>query len=395
MIGSRIDMQRLTGDAGKGAHPLPLCCRPDIRCVEQKFDRDFSGKPAMTCRSILTAALALLTAAIATPSVADTDLALLMSLAPRVLKVEATNGDGSVSIGSGVVVARGLVATNCHVTQRASSIVLIRGGARSHVESQYSNIDHDLCLLSSPGLESEPVALAPSRAQTGQAVFAVGYVGGIAARVSSGQVDAVYDYDGGKVIETDAWFTSGASGGGLFDEQGRLLGIISFMSRGGQARHYCLPASWVEWAAAHFDGQPIMPLNGLPFWQQPAERQPYFLRAVGLEAAGKWNELADLAREWSFADSGSPSSWYALGTAYARLNRQDQSIAAYEAAVAMEPDFAGAWYGLGLAYAADCHSTQVAHVRTILAGLDSHLADELDRREIINCPGSTGIPSGG
>jgi serine protease Do len=352
-------------------------------------------KPAMNSLSTLTAALALLLAAIAAPCAADTDNAVLMRLTPRVLKVEATNNDGSVSIGSGVVVGRGLVATNCHVTRRASSIVLVKGGARSDVRSQFSDIEHDLCLLSSPELESEPVAVAPDRAQTGQTVFAVGYVGGIAARVSSGQIDALFDYDGGKVIQTDAWFTSGASGGGLFDEQGRLLGIISFMSRGREARHYCLPASWVAWAAAHFDGQPVTPLNGLPFWQQPADRQPYFLRAETLEAAENWTGLADLAREWCFAESGNPSPWFALATAYAQLHRKDESIAAYETAVAMDADFARAWYGLGVAYAEDCHSMAVAHVRAILAGLDSHLADELERREINKCRGSSAIPPGG
>jgi tetratricopeptide (TPR) repeat protein len=167
----------------------------------------------------------------------------------------------------------------------------------------------------------------------------------------------------------------------LFDDQGRLLGIISFMSQGPRVRHYCLPVAWVAWAAAHFDGQPVMPLNGLPFWQKPEERQPYFLRAASLEAAGDWAGLAALAREWSFAESDSPSSWIALGTAYAHLERKPQSIAAYEAAVATDAGFARAWYGLGLAYAEGCRPLDVAHIRSILAGLDGRLADELGRRE--------------
>ena len=328
------------------------------------------------------ATLFALLAAIAAPATASADASRFRQLIPSVLKVEAANTDGSISIGSGVVIGRGLVATNCHVTHQARSIALVRGSVRSAVESQFSDVEHDLCLLYSAAAESEPAAeIAPASPQIGQSAFAVGFIGGRSVRVNSGQIDAVYDYDGGKVIQTSAWFAFGASGGGLFDDQGRLLGIISFMSQGPRVRHYCLPVAWVAWAAAHFDGQPVTPLNGLPFWQKPEERQPYFLRAASLEAVGDWAGLAALAREWSFAEADSPSSWIALGTAYAHLERKPQSIAAYEAAVASDAGFARAWYGLGLAYAEGCRPEEVAHIRSILAGLDGRLADELGRRD--------------
>lgn len=233
--------------------------------------------------STLTAALQVILSCAAIPAAADTDEHLIRQLIPSVLRVEAANTDGSVSVGSGVIVGRGLVATNCHVTRHAHSIFLVRGGVSRAVQSQFSNVEHDLCLLYSPAVEDEPVvAIATQRPQTGQAVVAVGFAGGVRVHISSGQIAAVYDYDGGKIIQTDAWFSFGASGGGLFDEEGRLVGIISFMSRGLDARHYCLPATWVSWAATHFDGQPVTPLNGLPFWQKPPEQQPYFLRTSSL-----------------------------------------------------------------------------------------------------------------
>jgi S1-C subfamily serine protease len=151
-----------------------------------------------------------------------------------------------------------------------------------------SDVEHDLCLLYAPAAANYKAAtVASDSPQTGQTVFAIGFAGGGSVRVSSGQIDAIYDYDGGKVIQTSAWFASGASGGGLFDEQGRLIGIISFMSRGPVVRHYCLPASWAARAAEHFDGgQPVTPLNGLPFWQEPEDRRPQFLQTANLKPTG-------------------------------------------------------------------------------------------------------------
>jgi serine protease Do len=212
---------------------------------------------------------------------AGADVSLLRQILPNVVKVEATNTDGSVSVGSGVVVGNGLVATNCHVTRRATAIVLESRGMRADVESEASDVAHDLCLLYVPAVLGQPVAaVASADAQTGQAVFAVGFAGGGPVRVSDGRIDAVFEYDGGELIETSAWFSAGSSGGGLFDDQGRLVGILSFMSRGPRARHYCLPASWAVRAAAHFVGRAVAPLSGLPFWQEEEERQPGFLRVT-------------------------------------------------------------------------------------------------------------------
>ena len=326
-------------------------------------------------------ALLLLVAATPGHAAVEPDTALLVQLAPSVVKIEAANVDGSVSIGSGVVIGPGLVATNCHVTNRAGEIMLLRGGARSRAESQYSDVEHDLCLLSAPALDGRPVPIAPVGAHTGQPVFAIGFAGGLSVRFTSGAVDAVYDFDGDRIIETSAWFSSGASGGGLFDDQGRLIGIISFMSRGPQTRHFCLPAAWAAAAAAKFRGAPISPLDGQPFWQQPSERQPYFLRAAALQSAGDWPALAALANEWSSRESGNAASWVALATAHAHLNQLRRSIAAYETAVAVDAGYARAWYELGEAYARNCESQAVAHVRSILASLDGRLADELARVE--------------
>ncbi len=322
--------------------------------------------------------LGLLWCAWSMAALGDADMDLFRKLTASVLKVEAQNGDGSVSLGTGVVVGPGMVVTNCHVTRSARTIELVKGALRRVVESQQSDVEHDLCLLYSPQVEDDPaVSIVPDRPRVGQSVYAVGFILGIAPRLNAGEISAVYEYDDGKVIETDAAFTSGASGGGLFDPDGRLLGIVTFRSRGGDAHHFCLPASWVTQALERFDGRPVAPITGTPFWQRPRDAQPYFLRAATLEAERNWTELAAVARQWSFAESGNPSSWFALGKAHAQLQQRPQSIDAYEAAVAIEADFAEAWYGLGLAYADSGKPEHAERVRLVLLRLDPRLAQKL------------------
>lgn len=308
----------------------------------------------------------------------EMDYPAFFKLTQSLMKVEAINPDGSVSIGTGVVVGRGMVVTSCHVTQRARSIELVKGSVRSPVQAQHGDVERDLCLLHSPYLEDEPIApLGWETLRLGQPVYAVGYILGIAPRLNPGEINALYDFDGGKVIRSSTPFTSGASGGGLFDAAGRLVGIVTFKYRAGSAYHFSVPVRWVEAALTRFEGQPVAPLAGSAFWQRPAERQPYFLRAATLEAEQNWSELARVARLWTGAENGNPSAWHTLGKAHWRMKQHDEAINAFQAALMLDNDLAQAWYDLGILYSDAGSPADAERVRSVLLGLDPRLANEL------------------
>ncbi len=312
---------------------------------------------------------------------APADIAMFVRLVPNLVRVEADNRDGSVSIGSGVIVGPGLVATNCHVTRDAVDITLIRGGERHGVDSESSDVGRDLCLLHSPTTVGDrPIAIAAAAPRAGQAVFAVGFALGNAPRLAPGEISSVYEYDGGRVVETTAAFAAGASGGGLFNADGELVGIIAFHSRGRESRYFCLPARWVSEAIDRFAGRPVEPLSGFAFWQLPTDEQPFFLRAATFEAEGDWAAVVDVAQRWTDSEASNASSWFALGNAYAHLNRKAQSIDAFREAVALEGDFASAWYSLGVAYAESCMPAEEQGAERRLRSLDPRLAEALASR---------------
>lgn len=312
---------------------------------------------------------------------ADIDHSQFQRLTASLLKVEAFNPDGSVSIGSGVAVAKDTVATNCHVTRNAAAIDLVKGARRMSVEAQYSDIERDLCLLYSGAAdESATARLHPETLQVGQPVIAVGFIFGIAARINPGEIKALYDFDGAKVIQSSTPFTSGASGGGLFDEQGRLVGIVTFKSRGGVAHHFSIPIKWVVDALAKHAAQPVQPLPGAPFWQRARDAQPFFLQAATLEAEENWFGLADLAERWSAAETINASPWLMRGKAHYRLKQTALAIEAYKKALALDPALADAWYRLGLVYATNGDSGGVRDVHRTLLALDRHLAQEFSKQ---------------
>jgi serine protease Do len=273
---------------------------------------------------------------------AEIDRAVLVSLAASVLKIEVLRAQGGFSLGSGVVVAPDTVVTNCHVTRDALKINVLRDGARWEVESQLSEVERDLCLLRVPGLRANAVPLGRAdEVRTGQAVMALGFTGGAELRSSPGLVLAMHRFDGGRVIQTSTGFSSGASGGGLFDESLHLVGILTFRLRGGEAHYFAAP---VEWLQTMLDRPDAIGYNAvapdrsqqLAYWQRLPPDQPRFLKAALLQRNDQWPELEALAAEWTRADADDPEPWYLSGLALTGMNRLPEAQRALACSLAIE-----------------------------------------------------------
>lgn len=310
---------------------------------------------------------------------AEFDPKLFFKLIPSVVKVEAYNADGSVNIGSGVMVKEGIVATNCHVTRKARSIQVGQTGARWTVRAQSRDMDHDLCLLHVPHATAPVVTFKPDKPKVGQAVIALGYVGGVAPQMSTGEIKALYDYDGGTVIQSTTPFTSGASGGGLFDEEGRLVGLVTFKYRGEQAYHFSLPVEWIFRNLDHALEKVEPWVGGWAFWERPLEDQPYFLRAAALEAGSQWAALREVAEAWSWSEADNANAWLALGKALHHLKQDSQAVQAYRRALALDLESAETWYYLGLAQVALAERAEADYALKVLAGLNPRLAEKLQQ----------------
>jgi S1-C subfamily serine protease len=135
------------------------------------------------------------------------------------------------------------------------------------------NMHRDVCLLK---VDASPAFMADigraSDLRLRDTVFAIGFGVG-RPTISVGQVEALYQYDGGVVVRSSAAFPMGASGGALFDSNGRLVGILTFYRHGHEAHaYYALPIEWATQLAASAQSG-LADAQANPFWLA-ADTQP-------------------------------------------------------------------------------------------------------------------------
>jgi putative serine protease PepD len=153
-------------------------------------------------------------------------------------------GGSSTSTGSGFVVSgSGLLATNAHVVDGASSISLTLDGHRYRARVVGKDESTDLALLriDPGGRRLYPLAFAASSAlRVGDAVAAIGSPYGLAGTLTTGVVSALHRsieapnrYTIANAIQTDASLNPGNSGGPLLDAAGRVIGVNAQIETGG------------------------------------------------------------------------------------------------------------------------------------------------------------------
>jgi S1-C subfamily serine protease len=158
----------------------------------------------------------------------------------------------TLSQGSAVVVGPELMVTNCHVLSKARRVQVRRDGQTSLMPARLTmwDVQRDLCQLQVTGLGATAVTLAPtSGVAVGQPAYAIGHPRGLDLTMSAGLVSSFRRNAAGQLvlIQTSAAISGGSSGGGLFNEQGQLLGLTTIASITGDAQNlnFAIPADWI------------------------------------------------------------------------------------------------------------------------------------------------------
>ena len=150
-------------------------------------------------------------------------------------------------LGSGVVVADGVVLTNAHNVSDPGVTLIFADGRTAQGQVSGHDIDGDVATIAVDTSGVTPVEWADAPARVGASVFALANPGGRGLRVTLGSVASVgRTFRGPRgrrvtgTVEHTAPMVKGSSGGPLVDASGRLVGLNT--NRLGEGFYAALPA---------------------------------------------------------------------------------------------------------------------------------------------------------
>lgn len=245
--------------------------------------------------------------------------------------------DGNLAYGSGVVVADNRILTNCHVLRQTKQAWVSQSGQAFKIISVQADPWHDICLATTQYLPVKPVNIGSgSVLKKGQEVVAIGHSNGVSAPITSlGEIKSLYAMDGARVIRSTARFALGASGSGLYDGEGRLIGINTFKTAGRVAYFYAVPIEWL----ASLEKQPVetvLPITGQAFWEAEEAARPFFMQVAVPQLREDWPALAEVAKRWVEAEPDSSEAWYELGLAQENTGQRAEAERSYQKSIALD-----------------------------------------------------------
>lgn len=221
--------------------------------------------------------------------------------------------------------------TQCDLLKGGASLMLRHENEVYPAKPLHKDGARNLCTLEVSGA-SKGVALRDVDPEAGARVYAVSNALGLGISISEGVVSGIREARGDTVLQFTAPIAPGSEGGGLFDEEGRLVGIINYQQRDGQNVNFALPARFIRQIE-----QRAASIDAAESWRGKADE---------LARQGKWQELAESAGQWVEALPDSLEARMALIGARRQLKEWDAAEKSCRDLLKLDPT--SSWAGVEL-----------------------------------------------
>jgi serine protease Do len=150
------------------------------------------------------------------------------------------------SLGSAIAVTDHILATNCHVALTGNYLGIVLDNEFKLGTIFFRDVSRDICFVEVPGVVFTPIKIRSTKdVKVGEQVYAVGNPEGLEKSISQGIVSNKRKDKGGYILQTDAAVSFGSSGGGLFDQNGQLVGITNSIDRYSKNIAFAIPSEWI------------------------------------------------------------------------------------------------------------------------------------------------------
>jgi Trypsin-like peptidase domain len=163
---------------------------------------------------------------------------------PSVVLIITQDENGNpISQGSGFVIGQGLVVSNLHVFERATSAIVKNvktGEVSKAIEVVGMNAKEDICVIRIDDAKFPVLPLGDSSSiQTGDEIYVASNPKGLEGSFTKGIISSLRSDVG--LFQIDAAISSGSSGGVLLNQKAEAVGIIKSSLVSGQNLNFAIP----------------------------------------------------------------------------------------------------------------------------------------------------------
>lgn len=255
-----------------------------------------------------------------------------------VVTIYTFDANGKIlSQGSGVVLnEKGWVVTNYHVYAGAEKIVV------KHKEKivKYSaiiglDVEKDILILKIADLSFPPIKIGNSDLlRVGQKIYAIGSPMGFENTITEGIISGLRSYKERtkNFIQVSAAISPGSSGGAVVNAKGELIAITTLTVTRGQNLNFAIPVNEV---LAVYKQAGVKP--------NEVSAAEYFYKGVTEYDRNNYDAAIDNSKKAIAINPEYAEAYHGLGYAYADKGELETAITFYKKAIAINPKFAIAY----------------------------------------------------
>ena len=257
----------------------------------------------------------------------------------------------AISQGSGFIVRRdGVIVTNYHVISNARSIKIKAGNKTFNVEGLI-NLDkeNDIAILKINVTNLPIVKLGNlAKSSIGEKVYVIGSPKGLENTISDGILSGKREIAAHKVIiQITAPVSPGSSGGPLFNKNGEVIGVVTFLLKEAQNLNFAMPVDAIK---NKITANKATAIKKSKIEDYEKTSVYWFYRGVAYDDAGKYKEAVESYKQAIRLKPDFAAAFLNIGFAYYKLGRYQEAVEADVEAIRIDPNFATAHYNLGNDY---------------------------------------------
>ncbi|MBI4699210.1 MAG: serine protease [Nitrospirae bacterium] len=279
---------------------------------------------------------------------------IFMENSEAVVVVITLDANGKpISQGSGFIVrSDGAVVTNYHVVSNAKDIKVKAGKKILDVEGLiHAGKENDLVILKAKGERLPVVRIGDIKnANIGEKVYVISSPEGLENTISDGLLSGIREIDEEKkILQITAPVSPGSSGGPVFNKDGEVIGIATFIIKEAQNLNFAMPVNLIK---SKFENKKIASLKDSSLEDYKKTAEYWFYLGVAYSKSGTWQSAIEAFKN---AIKIKPDSCcearYNLGTAYINIGMWSDAIETLKQTIKLRPDYAEGHANLAYAYA--------------------------------------------